>query len=185
MDARDRDLVARVLRGDRASFDVLVHRTTPALWATLRAALGDAESAGEVLQETWLSAFERLGSLRDSRRLRSWLLAIALNHARDRARRRAAARDAGVEPADLEAPGACAPDAPWAARERGTRLWVEVARLPPRQREVLTLRIHQGLSHAEIARLLAIREDASRASYHLAIAALRRRLEPPAPSSSP
>jgi DNA-directed RNA polymerase specialized sigma24 family protein len=48
---------------------------------------------------------------------------------------------------------------------------------PPRQREVVDLRLNHELSHAAIAELLDIREDASRASYYQALLRLRTRFD--------
>jgi DNA-directed RNA polymerase specialized sigma24 family protein len=48
--------------------------------------------------------------------------------------------------------------------------------LPARQREVVDLRVNHELSHAEIAALLGITEEASRASYYQALRRLREGL---------
>ena len=51
----------------------------------------------------------------------------------------------------------------------------EIEQLPPRQREVFDLRMNHGLSHAEIARLLGITEESSRANHYQALRRLRAR----------
>ncbi|MEW6072517.1 MAG: sigma-70 family RNA polymerase sigma factor [Planctomycetota bacterium] len=172
MPVTDRDLIARVLAGERESFHELVRRHESPLWATLRATLGDGEDSREVFQETWLRAFARLASLRDPARLRSWLLSIGLNLARQLRRR----------PAPLPAEGAGIADVAAAEEEPGTdlerreevaRVRAAIALLPPRQREVLDLRVNHELSHAEIAALLSISEESSRANYYQALRRLR------------
>ena len=135
----------------------------------------DREDAREVFQETWLRAFERLESLREPRRLRSWLLSIALNLARQRLRR------ASPEPLDEACPEAAG--TPGGVRvgeelereELLERTREEIEALPPRQREVVRLRIQQGLSHGEIAALLGIREENARANYYQGLRRLRER----------
>lgn len=172
----DRELVRRALQGEAESFKALVQRHAAPLWGTLRARVADVEDAKDILQETWISAYERLGTLREPERLKAWLLSIALNLVRSRARspRREVPLEAVVgEGAEPSAPRT--PD-PLVQAEGDERMRHELERLPPRQREVVDLRIAHGLDHAEIAALLGIREDASRANYYQAMRRLRERL---------
>jgi RNA polymerase sigma-70 factor (ECF subfamily) len=165
------ELIARVLAGDHAAFDDLLRRHSGPLLASLRARLRDREDARDVLQETWLRAFERLRELRDPARLRAWLLSIALNLARARKRRAA--------PLSLEAPDVSEPaalDEHTEEREELAELRARIAELPERQREVVDLRVSHELSHAEIARLLGITEEASRASHYQALKRLQAAL---------
>lgn len=179
---RDQALVAAVLGGDRERFGELVERHGAPVWAAVSRFLGDVDDANEVFQETWLRALERLASLKEPDRLRSWLLSIALNLCRSRHRRRrevglqaAAAEDeswAGSEPAG-------ALEEPHEALEREDelgRLRAAVAQLPPRQRAVVELRLAEGLSHAEIAAALGIREENARANLYQALRRLKAEL---------
>ncbi len=169
----DREIIARVLAGERESFHVLVQRHAGPLLATLRAQLGNREDAREVFQETWLRAFQRLETLREVERVRSWLLAIAFNLVQGR-RRRALARS-GLSPDELAADPGDEPPA-LEQRERLELLRRGIEALPARQREVVDLRVNHELAHAEIARLLSISEEASRASYYQALKRLRAAL---------
>jgi RNA polymerase sigma-70 factor (ECF subfamily) len=167
----DHELIRAVLAGDRARFHDLVQRHAAPLWSTIRRSVRDREEARDVLQETWVRALERLPELRDPSRLRAWLLSIALNLVRERARRPRAA--------PLEAPDALAAPAPdgeaGEGRDALAVLRREIERLPARQREVFDLRMNHELSHAEIARLLGITEESSRASCYQALRRLRAR----------
>jgi RNA polymerase sigma-70 factor (ECF subfamily) len=169
------EVIARVLAGEREAFHVLLQRHSAALLASLRAALANREDAREVLQETWLRAYRNLAHLREPARLRAWLLSIALNLARARHRR----ADARV-PEALGEPEPAVEDEHPADLERGeelARLRARMAELPARQREVVDLRVNHELSHAEIADLLGISEEASRASYYQGLRHLRQALE--------
>lgn len=166
--------IARVLAGEREAFHALLQRHTAPLLATLRAALANREDAREVLQETWLRAYQNLGSLREPARLRSWLLSIALNLVR--------ARHRCLPEQSLEAGDVHEPRLEDEGPERLDRdedlgsLRAQLAALPPRQREVLDMRVNHELSHAEIAALLGISEEASRASYYQGLKRLRQGL---------
>lgn len=168
------EVIARVLAGEREAFHVLLQRHNAPLFATLCAALGQREDAREVLQETWLRAYQHLARLREPTRFRAWLLTIALNLARARHRR---ANERGLEPGDEHDPRAVLVDeGPLERHEELAALRRRMAELPARQREVVDLRVNHELSHAEIARLLAISEEASRASYYQALKRLREAL---------
>jgi RNA polymerase sigma-70 factor (ECF subfamily) len=167
----DREIIAEVLAGDRERFGVLVERHGRALLGYLRRRV-PADEAVELFQETVVRSFEGLAGLREPGRFRGWMITIAHNSLRKRLRR--------VEPLPLEAAGlALAPDEV-GGLERGedrARIARAVAALPPRQREVFELRVAEELSHAEIAGLLDIREESSRANYYQAVRKLRAELE--------
>lgn len=165
--------MARALDGDREAFTRLVDRHAAPVWTAVARSLSDRELARDVFQETLLCAFEKLGSLADAGRLRSWLLAIALNLTRQ-ALRRGEGRGT-VELPELVAPRGTAEEAPERAELRA-ELSAAVSELSPRQREVVGLRIHFERSYAEIARELGISEESARASFYLATKRLRSRL---------
>ncbi|HEX6882904.1 MAG TPA: sigma-70 family RNA polymerase sigma factor [Planctomycetota bacterium] len=170
----DSELVARALAGEREAFHELLERHSAALLATLVATLGNREDAREVFQDTWLRAHQHLGRLREPARVRAWLVTIALNLAHAR-RRRPAAREL-----DPEAPGV--PELPGADLERDEELAAlrrQMDALPARQRQVLDLRIHHELDHAEIAAQLGITEEASRASFYQGLKRLKGALARP------
>ena len=112
--------------------------------------------ADDAFQETFLSALRAYPRLRPDSNLRSWVLTIAHRKALDVHRAR------GRRPlpvADLDdRPGLAAPSVDGAGGEQ----WERVRALPPRQREVLTLRYAADLTHAEIALALGCTEEAAR-----------------------
>jgi len=173
LETNDRDSIAEVLAGDPERFHDLVRRHSAPLWGTIRSAVSNAEDAREVLQETWLRAFERLHTLREHGRFRAWLLSIALNQVRQALRRRGLVEsepvehfDGGLDPArSVEERAACS--------EEAEVLRGRIATLPARQREVLDLRLNHELSHGEIAEVLGITPESSRANYYQAVRKLR------------
>src|SRR5262245_45906792 len=82
-------LVWSAKRGDRAAFEELVRRTSRLVFARLYLETGDAHRAEDLLQETLLLAYRRLGELEEPAGFRAWLLRIAQNVAIDAARRAA------------------------------------------------------------------------------------------------
>ena len=129
--------------------------------------------ADDAFQETFLAALRAYPRLRPDSNLRAWVLTIAHRKALDvhRARGRnpvpVAEIHDGAQPAHPPPP---APD-----RGAGDH-WQRVRALPPRQREVLTLRYGADLSHAEIATALGCTEEAARRAAADGLKNLRKEL---------
>ncbi len=139
-----------------------------ALWRT-----GSREDAEEVVQEAFVriaSARERLGAVRDPR---WWLLALTHRLAVDVARRRARRH---AEPIEDHPNLTEAPHDP-ARKVDAERAWALLARLSAKQREVIYLHVHGGLSHAEIGRCLGIPAFTAASRYRLGLKAIRTLLE--------
>ncbi|MEQ1894213.1 MAG: sigma-70 family RNA polymerase sigma factor [Planctomycetota bacterium] len=168
-------VIARAMAGDHQAFHELLERHSGPLLATLRARLANREDAREILQETWLKAWEHLARLREPGQLHAWLVSIALNQVRARARR---ARESAADPLVLERAVEDPGSEQLGELEELARLRAHMAELPARQREVVDLRVNHELSHLDIARLLGISEEASRANYYQALRRLKGALAP-------
>ncbi len=170
----DRDLSDRIVReGDEAAFRVLYRRHTPALLPfVLRVMAGAEADAEDVVQDTWLRAVRALPRFRWESSLRTWLMGIGLNRAREILRKHA--RVPTPAPEHVEA---------WVAPPpTGDRLDLEraIACLPDGYRTVLLLHDVEGFTHPEISERLDIAIGTSRSQLHHARRTLRRLLDPAA-----
>ena len=77
----DDELVERVLQGDSAAFDELVRRHGSAVYRAALAALRSPPDAEDVMQETFVLAFQKLRSFRHESTFKTWLLTIAWRRA--------------------------------------------------------------------------------------------------------
>jgi RNA polymerase sigma-70 factor (ECF subfamily) len=84
----DETLARAAASGAQAAFARLVERYAGRVVAVLERRLGDHSAALDLGQETWIRVFRALPSFDAARSFRAWLFAIALNAARDEARRR-------------------------------------------------------------------------------------------------
>jgi RNA polymerase sigma-70 factor (ECF subfamily) len=169
------DLLADLRRGDRAAFVALMRRYNQRLFRAARAVVRDDAEAEDIVQETYLRALANLGQLRGEAMLGAWLTAIAVHEAfaRARARRRVTALDEAR--LDARDPAASPEQR---AYEDEVRAAVEAAidALPPAQRLVFVLRMLEGVSTAETARLLGISTVAVKVRLFRARGAVRRAL---------
>ena len=78
MERTEAQMIAAVLKGDAASFEPLVAKYSPRVFATARR-YARRESEGEdIAQEVWLKAFEKLGSFRGEAPFEHWLMRLAV-----------------------------------------------------------------------------------------------------------
>lgn len=186
MEDRDRGLIQAVAQGDEAALDALMKAHMPSVHAVARRLLGDDASADDAAQETFLAVWRSAKTYRGDAPGRAWILRIALNKARSAGRWRSVRRwlsldhAAGGEP-DAPALGEAVADPspeadPAGIRERddrAERLRAAVEGLPPRQKEMVLLRL-EGLEINEIAAAVGAAEGTVKATLHQA----RARLEP-------
>lgn len=195
----DRDIVAALRRGDERVFAELVDRYHAAMVRLARAYVADRAAAEDVAQEAWLGVLRGLDGFSGRSSLKTWMFGILMNCAR--ARRR---RDRRSVPfSDLEEDGDDSPTVDpdrflpaghrwaghWASpptewpedhllsREIAGYLERALARLPDRQRAVLTLRDIEGWPASEICALFGISPENERVLLHRARATIRHELE--------
>lgn len=185
----DDALVAAFLVGDDQAFGELVRRNESMVLAIVRRWTRSPDDARDLAQRTFLRAFEAARrALRRGRRpgpgegpgvpFRRWLVRIAVNlsknHARDEARR--ARVPLSVVRNEEPAAQTAAPPDELQKAEQAEKLRREVALLPRRQREVLSLRLDAELPFAEIAQALGITENNAKVTFHHAARKLRAAL---------
>jgi RNA polymerase sigma factor (sigma-70 family) len=84
----DQALVALVRSGTREAFRHIMQRCNQRLFRVARAVIGEDSEAEDVLQESYMRAYNKLDSFRGDSTLSTWLTAIVLNEARGRLRKR-------------------------------------------------------------------------------------------------
>jgi RNA polymerase sigma-70 factor (ECF subfamily) len=167
-------LLRRAAAGDRHAFGLLVRSHQEGVYRWIRRLVRDEETARDLTQDTFLRAFQGLPSFRGDAAFGTWVRTIATNVVRSHVRRASAVQVVPLDPA-LPSPDLPPDAAAMQAAVRGA-LAAAVAALPPRQRQVVTLRIHRDLPYAEIARLTGCTENAAKVNFHHALKRLRRAL---------
>jgi RNA polymerase sigma-70 factor, ECF subfamily len=135
--------------------------------------LRDSAAAEDVTALTFERAFRKRRTF-DRRRgeERGWLFGIARNAALDELRRRKRLATLVVEPESVE-DEAIADDGPEVMLRR-TTVRTALAGMPARDRELIALKFHAGLSNAEIAQVLGVSESNAGTMLHRAIQKLRK-----------
>jgi RNA polymerase sigma-70 factor (ECF subfamily) len=177
----DEQVVGRVIDGQTALFEVLMRRHNERIYRAARAILRDEREAEDVMQQAYVNAYTHLRQFDGRAQFSTWLTRIAVHEALARIRRRARFTEyLPDEPSRQEFPmySSSTPDPERQAfsRELGALLERAIDRLPDGAREVFMLRQVEGMNTAEVAEALDLSEDAVKARFSRARAALRRDL---------
>jgi RNA polymerase sigma-70 factor (ECF subfamily) len=78
MERTEAELIAAVLKGDAASFEPLVQKYSPRVFATVRRYARRESEVEDIAQDIWLKAFERLNSFRNEAPFEHWLMRLAV-----------------------------------------------------------------------------------------------------------
>jgi RNA polymerase sigma-70 factor, ECF subfamily len=172
-------LLARSAGGDRDAFDEIIRRHHGSVFRLARLLAARADHAEDVLQQTFLSAWQGAAGFRGEASARTWLLTITRNTAlRARARlAREPLADTPIDELGVQAGwGGPSPEAMAVAAEQRDRLFEAFASLAPDEREILTLRDLEGLSGDEVAGIMGIGVPAMKSRLHRARMRLAARL---------
>lgn len=172
-DAQDRELMARLIRGDEDALSSLIDRNRAPYEAYARALLRDAPAAEEVV----LDAFAKLVMVKDAfipgMRFDAWFRTLVRNGCLDHLRRAAARpRLAALE---TDFPAEDTPEAAVLRKERRLEVWGMLAELAPQDKALLVGFALEGKTCAELARLTGLSSAAVRVRLHRIRKRLRKK----------
>ncbi len=175
MGMHDAELMARWRQGDAGAFEVLVARWQGPMARLLGRFTGRPETVPDLCQEVFLRLYHAGPRYREAGAFSTWLYRIAVNVARDAARRgrRAPEPLAGHEPVERGPPA----EVVCRRRELADHLRRAVAELPETLRLALVLRHDEGLNFEEIARLTGTPASTVKTRFAAALQRLRVELE--------
>ncbi len=153
--AIDRALMARMQSGEEAALGVLMERWELPVKSVIARLVLNASEAEELAQETFVRVWQQREKFRAGAAVRPWLLAIAVNLARNRLRwwrrRPVVSLDAWSETHETPDPRQATAPATAEKTELGAAVRAAIAALPADLREAIVLSEYEHLSHAEIA----------------------------------
>ncbi len=170
--ADDQTAVSRCLGGDTAAFEGIVRRYQQVLFTVALRLLGDHEEARDAAQNTFVKAFEKLGTYDPKRRFFSWIYRILVNECLNVRRRPAALRSVHV---DADAIQAASSDVVEAA-ERRSAVKKAILTLPDAYREVIVLRHFAALSYEEMSDAIGVPAKTVKSRLYTARQLLAERL---------
>lgn len=163
----ERRIKSLIAEGDtRKAFAFIVDKYSESLYWKIRHIVLIHDDANDILQNTFLKAWQALDSFEGKSKLSTWLHRIAINESLDFIRRNkknmTAADNGGIASMLLA-------DEYFDGDKAQAMLQEAIATLPEVQRTVFTLRYYNNMKYSEMSRILDTTEGALKASYHLAV----------------
>lgn len=167
--ASDEQLIAmlRETSGRRAAFEQMVNKYSSRLYWQIRHVVTFHDDADDVLQNTFLKAWTALDSFRGESMLSTWLYRIAANESLAFLNRRA--ESVSLDAPDGNVVNTIESDAYFDGDEAQVQLQKALMCLPPRQRQVFSLRYYDDMGYDEMSAVLDTSVGSLKASYHLAV----------------
>jgi RNA polymerase sigma-70 factor (ECF subfamily) len=180
--AEDHCLIASCLAGNTAAFGTLVRRYQDRLYHTVFRLVDNAEDAQDVVQETFLSAYQSLHSFKGDALFFTWLYRIAVNSAISLKRKqRVLVRLGGGRSGETHEPqdrsDRSLPGHGLERAEQQQRIREALARLSPEHRAVLVMKDMEGQKYETMAETLRVPIGTIRSRLHRARLELRELLE--------
>lgn len=190
VEVSDAIAVERTLAGERDAYRVLVERHSRAVFRMAYRMTGNTHEAEEVVQESFVRGYEKLGQFAGNSNFGTWVYRIAANYAIDRMRKRK------TEETRVAAPGRADEDTPKedpinrvadagpsperlaGSAQLAERLKAALATLSPAERTAIVMRHWDGCGIEEIAAVLKSNSNATKNTVFRAVQKLRRALEP-------
>ena len=156
-------------------FEALYRRTFPRVYAYVASMLRDRSAAEEVTAQAFERAYRKRSSYHPGRgTAEAWVFGIARNAALDELRRLKRRATLEGEPEDIHG---ATPDDHAEAIVRRETVRAALAQLEPRDRDLVALKFHAGLSNAEIGRVVGMTTSNVGTRLHRIMEKLRRSLD--------
>ncbi|MCH8568743.1 MAG: RNA polymerase sigma factor [Balneolales bacterium] len=178
----DEQLVTRYTEGCDEAFNEIVERWRQPLHQFALRLTGNPDDASELLQRTFIKAYQKLGTLDQKNRLKAWLFQVLMNQFRDFQRnssrekvKREAMQAEAVhqsQTVNYSSQNSENPESNLQQLQRKKLLREAMEQLSEEQRSVLLLKEFQGLSFPEIAELLNIPENTAKSRLYYSFKAL-------------
>lgn len=177
MEFSDQELVEEIRAGSSVAFERLMRRYRGLVYRVAYGFSGDAESAMDVTQETFLKIHTRLSSWRREGELKNWIARIAAHEALNQDRSRRRHPTTGLDEGEaLFLRSDASQETLLEQREARDALHRSLSLLGPRQRLAIVLRYFRGMSTREISAVLECSEGTARNTLFRGLRRLRTRL---------
>lgn len=166
----DKDLIHMLAdsRTQREGFSAMVSQYSEQLYWKVRHIVLSHDDANDVLQNTFIKAWNNLETFQGKSSVSTWLYRIAINEALDMVRKQKVRAGVSADEEPTMANRLLA-DEYFDGDEVQAQLQEAVAHLPDVQRTVFSMKYFDEMKYSDISKILNTTEGALKASYHLAV----------------
>jgi RNA polymerase sigma-70 factor (ECF subfamily) len=167
----DESLVARTRRGEQGAFDVLVQRYKERLYATVYHMTSNHEDANDLVQDSLIKAYKSIHSFKGQSSFYTWVYRIAVNRTINFIKRRKTRNHYSLDDVDsniqsdpdfVELMSHVTPRREVGLGELQEKLNEALQKLSETHRAVVTMHDVQGMTHADIAKVMKCSEGTVR-----------------------
>ena len=157
------------LETQRKGFEMLVRQYSEQLYWQVRRIVLTHEDSNDVLQNTFIKAWNGLSSFHGDSKVLTWLSRIAINESLDFVRKQKNIAVVSADDSESSVANTLMADEYFDGDETEAQLQEAIASLPEVQRTVFTLRYYDEMKYSEMSKLLNTSEGSLKASYHIAV----------------
>lgn len=167
----DRKLIEQLMdpRTQQKAFGMVVRQYSEQLYWQVRRFVLSHDDANDVLQNSFIKAWQGLGSFHGDSKLLTWLSRIAINESLDFLRRQKNIVTLSTDDKELNVANTLMADDYFDGDETEAQLQEAITALPEVQRTVFLLRYYDDMKYSDISKMLNTSEGALKASYHIAV----------------
>ncbi len=153
----------------RKAFETIVGMYGELLYWKIRHIVLTHEDADDVLQNTFLKAWNNLETFRNDSKISTWLYRIAINESLDFVRKKKLRQNLNADIGNNDVANMLTADSYFDGDETAAMLQEAIDTLPDVQRTVFNLKYFDDMKYREISNILKTSEGALKASYHIAV----------------
>ncbi len=158
-------LVERVCSGDKSAFDEFYKKLSPMVHGIVLARV-PRDEVDDIVQDVFISAYEKLHTLRDKNAVSPWIARIARNRSVEFYRRRKPTVELSE---NLSHNGG-------KTKNEASEILDTIRSMPDAYKETLILRLVEGMTGSEIAELTGLKHESVRVNLHRGMKMLRKQL---------
>lgn len=169
--ADDADLIERLRKPEtcRSAFNEVMRRYAEPLYRQIRRMVENHDDASDILQNSFLKAWQSIENFRGDAKLTTWLYKIALNESISHLQRERKRLSLSIDDEEGHLVNLIEADEWTDGEELLKKLRMAVASLPEKQRMVFNMKYYDDMKYEQISEILGTSVGALKASYHLAV----------------
>lgn len=178
MGETEQKTISDAVKGDRMAFRQLVLDHSHAMFRVAWRLCNDESLAEDIVQESFIKAWRKIGDFRMQSSFRSWLHRITVNTAMDLLRKQSRRRQFETDEPEFETAEMSVLPRTDVQIDIRSQAGAAMQQLSDTERAALLLRHYEGHSIKEIAQILELTSDASKQAIFRAVQKMRVALQP-------
>ncbi|MCM1520689.1 MAG: RNA polymerase sigma factor [Lachnoclostridium sp.] len=167
----EKDLIARLrdTKTCRAAFGEVIRKYSEPLYKQIRRLVQSHDDANDVLQNTFMKAWQSIENFRGDAKLSTWLYKIAINESMSFLEKERKRLNLSIDDEESHLVNLIEADKNVDGDRLALLLREAVAQLPEKQRIVFNMRYYDEMKYEQMSEILGTSQSALKTSYHLAV----------------